>query len=92
MLQMVSVCPAAAEYHEFKLFDAPDANGTPVPVESKAGRFESIDGVIEVPMGPDLGVDIDPEYVNLHKAVGLQGSSDQLVIARSEATRQSTAR
>jgi L-alanine-DL-glutamate epimerase-like enolase superfamily enzyme len=66
MLQMVSVCPAAAEYHEFKMFHTRDANGTVVPVESKAEPFESIDGVIKVPMGPGLGVSIDPDYINTH--------------------------
>jgi L-alanine-DL-glutamate epimerase-like enolase superfamily enzyme len=69
MLQMVSVCPAAAQYHEFKMFHTRDANGTVVPVESKAGLFESINGVIQVPMGPGLGVTIDPDYINSHTAV-----------------------
>lgn len=66
MLQMVSVCPAAAEYHEFKMFHTRDANGTVVPVESKAEPFESIDGIIKVPMGPGLGVSIDPDYIKTH--------------------------
>ncbi len=69
MLQMVSVCPAAAEYHEFKMFHTRDANGTVVPVESKAEPFESIDGLIKVPMGSGLGVRIDPDYVKTHKVV-----------------------
>jgi L-alanine-DL-glutamate epimerase-like enolase superfamily enzyme len=69
MLQMVSVCPAAAEYHEFKMFHTRDANGTVVPVESKAGSFESIDGVIKVPMGSGLGVTIDPDYIRSHTVV-----------------------
>jgi L-alanine-DL-glutamate epimerase-like enolase superfamily enzyme len=66
MLQMVSVCPAAAQYHEFKMFDSKDANGTRIPVESKAEKFESIDGVIKVPSGSGLGVNIDPDYVAKH--------------------------
>lgn len=69
MLQMVSVCPAAAEYHEFKMFHTRDANGTTVPVESKAERFESVEGVIKVPMGSGLGVTIDPDYINTHTLV-----------------------
>ena len=69
MLQMVSVCPAAAEYHEFKMFHTRDANGTVVPVESKAEPFESIDGIIKVPMGPGLGVRIDPDYIKTHQVV-----------------------
>ncbi|MBL7039875.1 MAG: mandelate racemase/muconate lactonizing enzyme family protein [Pirellulaceae bacterium] len=69
MLQMVSVCPAAAEYHEFKMFHTRDANGTVVPVESKAEPFESIDGIIKVPMGSGLGVRIDPNYIKTHQVV-----------------------
>jgi len=66
MLQMVSVCPAAAEFHEFKMFNHRDANGTVIPVESKAEKFESIDGVIKVPSGAGLGVRIDPDYIRTH--------------------------
>ena len=67
MLQMVSVCPAAAKYHEFKMFQTRDANGTMIPVESKAEKFESIDGVIKVPSGSGLGVRIDPDYIKTHR-------------------------
>ena len=69
MLQMVSVCPAAAQYHEFKMFQTRDANGTIIPVESKAERFESIDGAIRVPTGSGLGVHVDPDYVQTHTPV-----------------------
>jgi len=69
MLQMVSVCPAAYDYHEFKMFHTRDANGTTVPVESKAEPFESVEGVITVPMGAGLGVNIDPDYINTHTPV-----------------------
>jgi L-alanine-DL-glutamate epimerase-like enolase superfamily enzyme len=69
MLQMVSVCPAAAEYHEFKMFETSDANGTTVPVESKAEPFESVEGVIKVPMGSGLGVNIAPDYIKTHTPV-----------------------
>ena len=67
MLQMVSVCPAAAKYHEFKMFQTKDANGTMIPIESKAEKFESIDGVIKVPSGSGLGVRIDPDYIKTHE-------------------------
>ena len=67
MLQMVSVCPAATKYHEFKMFHTRDANGTMIPVESKAEKFESIDGVIKVPSGSGLGVRVDPDYIKTHK-------------------------
>lgn len=69
MLQMVSVCPAAEKYHEFKMFETTDANGTLIPIESKAGEFESIDGVIEAPAGSGLGVVIDPDYIKTHRIV-----------------------
>ncbi|CAN0315439.1 unnamed protein product, partial [Chrysoparadoxa australica] len=42
ILQLVSVCPAAAEFHEFKMFETKDANGTTVPIESKAEPFKSV--------------------------------------------------
>lgn len=69
LLQMVSVIPAAAEFHEFKMFQTKDANGTPVPIESKAEPFESIEGVIKVPSGSGLGINIDPDYIKTHKLV-----------------------
>ena len=69
MLQMVSVCPAVAEYHEFKMFDMKDANGTLIPVKSKAETFESINGVIKVPSGSGIGVIIDPDYIKTHKPI-----------------------
>lgn len=67
MLQMVSVCPAAYKYHEFKMFQTRDPNGTPIPVESKAEKFESVNGVIKVPSGSGLGVIVDPDYVKTHR-------------------------
>lgn len=67
MLQMASVCPALEKYNEFKMFETPDANGTLIPTESKAEKFESIDGVIKVPSGSGMGVIIDPEYISTHK-------------------------
>lgn len=67
MLHMVAVCPAAHEFHEFKLFEAKDANGTIIPYQSKADRFESHGGVIKAPKGAGLGITIDPAYVKTHK-------------------------
>lgn len=66
MLHMVSVCPAAEKYHEFKMFNNRDANGTTIPLESKAGKFESINGVIKAPTGAGLGLTIDPDYIKTH--------------------------
>ena len=69
MIQMVSVCPAAAEFHEFKMFQTRDANRTTIPIESKAEPFESIDGSINVTSGSGLGINIDPDYIKTHKPV-----------------------
>ncbi len=69
MLQMASVCPSLEKYNEFKMFETPDANGTIIPVESKAEKFESTNGVIKAPSGAGMGVLIDPDYINTHKAV-----------------------
>jgi L-alanine-DL-glutamate epimerase-like enolase superfamily enzyme len=69
MIHMVSACPAASEYHEFKMFGTRDANGTTVPIESKAGPFESVDGLIKAPEGAGLGVTIDPDYIKTHTKV-----------------------
>ncbi|MCK5369022.1 MAG: mandelate racemase/muconate lactonizing enzyme family protein [Cyclobacteriaceae bacterium] len=67
MLHMVAVCPAAYDYHEFKMFQTKDANGTIIPIESKAEPFESVNGIIKPPNGSGLGVTIDPDYLKTHK-------------------------
>ena len=67
MLHMVAVCPAAYEFHEFKLFQARDANGPEIPYDPKAGPFESGNGVIKAPQGSGLGITIDPDYVRTHE-------------------------
>ena len=66
MIHMVAVCPAAYEFHEFKLFEPRDANGTIIPHEAKAGPFESQGGVIRAPEGSGLGITIDPDYIATH--------------------------
>jgi hypothetical protein len=40
-------------------------------MESKAEKFESIGGVINVPSGSGMGVIIDPDYINTHKVLNL---------------------
>ncbi len=67
MLHMVSVCPAAYKYHEFKMFETRDANGNIIPIESKGEPFQSIGGKIKPPTGSGLGVTIDPEYIKTHQ-------------------------
>lgn len=67
MLHMVGICPAAYDYHEFKMFQTRDANGTIIPIESKGEPFESKNGLIKIPTGSGLGVTIDPDYIKTHK-------------------------
>jgi L-alanine-DL-glutamate epimerase-like enolase superfamily enzyme len=69
LIHMVSACPNADSYHEFKMFHTRDPNGTTIPIESKAGPFESIDGKIKAPEGSGLGIIIDPAYIKTHKPV-----------------------
>lgn len=69
LLHYTSACPNAGEYHEFKLFANKDANGTPIPVESKTEPFSSRDGIVKVPTGPGLGIIIDPDYIKTHKVL-----------------------
>jgi len=69
LLQMLSACPSAGEFHEFKMFETYDANGTVIPVESKTKPFVSVDGVIDVPTGAGMGVSIDPDYIKTHKPI-----------------------
>jgi L-alanine-DL-glutamate epimerase-like enolase superfamily enzyme len=68
-LQFVSVCPNAGQYHEFKLSDTRDANGTDVPIVSKAEPIVCRGGVFNVPTGAGLGLTIDPDYIATHKVV-----------------------
>lgn len=67
MLHMVSACSNADKFHEFKMFATKDANGTPIPIESKTEPFKSVEGVIKVPTGSGTSVNIDPDYIKTHK-------------------------
>lgn len=66
---MVSVSPAVADFHEFKMFKTKDANGTIVPIEIKAGLFESINGVTKVTTASGLRINIAPDYIKTHKVI-----------------------
>ncbi len=63
MMHFVSTIPNAGPYHEFKGFN------TEIPVECKTSSLESEEGVVTVPSGPGMGLDIDPDYISRHKAV-----------------------
>jgi L-alanine-DL-glutamate epimerase-like enolase superfamily enzyme len=69
MLHMTSACPNADKYHEFKMFETNDANGTPIPVESKTEPFSSKNGIIKVPTGSGMGIIIDPDYIKTHSVL-----------------------
>ncbi len=63
MMHFVSAIPNAGPYHEFKGFNKQ------IPVECSTSSLASEDGVVTVPSGPGLGVDIDPDYIAKHKLV-----------------------
>jgi L-alanine-DL-glutamate epimerase-like enolase superfamily enzyme len=63
MMHFVSAIPNAGPYHEFKGFNEE------LPFECKTSSLLSDEGVITVPSGPGLGIDIDPEYINKHVVV-----------------------
>jgi L-alanine-DL-glutamate epimerase-like enolase superfamily enzyme len=63
MMHFVSALPNACPHHEFKGF------GTNVQFECKTSPLSVIDGKVQVPTGPGLGVDIDPDYIKKHRSV-----------------------
>ena len=63
MMHFVSAVPNAGPYHEFKGFN------NELPFECPSSTLESKDGVVSVPTGPGLGIDIDPDYLAKHKTV-----------------------
>jgi len=63
MMHFVSALPNATPHHEFK------GLGTNVKFECKTSPLKVVGGKIQVPTGPGLGVDFDPEYVSRHQKV-----------------------
>ena len=63
MMHLVSAIPNAGPYHEFKGFN------TEIPFECKTSSLESEDGVVTVPTGSGMGLDIDPNYLAKHTLV-----------------------
>ncbi len=61
MMHFVSAIPNAGPFHEFKGFN------NRIPMECTTTKLESIDGVVTVPSGPGLGVEIDPDFIAKHK-------------------------
>jgi L-alanine-DL-glutamate epimerase-like enolase superfamily enzyme len=63
MIHFVSALPNALPYHEFKGLQSDvvfECHTSPLKVE---------DGMIQVPTGPGLGVDIDPDFIKKHLLV-----------------------
>lgn len=63
MMHFVSSVPNAGPFHEFKGFNKE------LPYECKTSKLESDGGVVTVPSGPGLGIEIDPDYISKHKIV-----------------------
>lgn len=63
MMHFVSAVPNAGPFHEFKGFNKE------LPFECKTSKLESNGGVVTVPSGPGLGIEIDPDYISKHKIV-----------------------
>jgi L-alanine-DL-glutamate epimerase-like enolase superfamily enzyme len=63
MIHFVSALPNAFAHHEFK------GMNTDVPFECKTSPLSIVEGKIQVPIGPGLGVEIDPAFVKKHEVV-----------------------
>jgi L-alanine-DL-glutamate epimerase-like enolase superfamily enzyme len=63
MMHFVSAIPNAGPYHEFKGFNEE------MPFTCATSSLSSDYGVVTVPSGPGLGIEIDPGYVNKHTTV-----------------------
>lgn len=63
MVHFVSSLPNAGPYHEFKGLNKE------LPFNCSTSSLTSEDGVIKVPTGPGLGIEIDPAYIAKHVQV-----------------------
>ena len=63
MMHFVSAVPNAGPYHEFKGFN------NELPLNCPTSDLKSHGGIVKVPSGPGLGVEIDPAYINRHRLV-----------------------
>lgn len=61
MMHFVSAIPNAGPFHEFKGFN------TSIPVECATSDLTSVEGVVTVPSGPGLGLEIDPAFIAKHQ-------------------------
>ena len=61
MMHFVSAIPNAGPYHEFKGFN------DELPFDCKTSALSSDEGVVTVPSGTGLGIEIDPGYIAKHQ-------------------------
>ncbi|WP_372947975.1 mandelate racemase/muconate lactonizing enzyme family protein [Mariniphaga sp.] len=63
MMHFVSAVPNAGPYHEFKGFN------NEIPLTCSTSDLVSHGGVVKVPSGPGMGVELDAGFVRKHKVV-----------------------
>jgi len=63
LAHFISAIPNAGKFHEFK-----DLSKN-LPFECKTSSLKSENGIVKIPQGPGLGVDIDPDYIKKHTLV-----------------------
>jgi L-alanine-DL-glutamate epimerase-like enolase superfamily enzyme len=63
MMHFASSIPNAGPFHEFKGFN------DELPFSCSTSTLSSDDGVVTVPSGPGLGIEINPEYIKKHIVV-----------------------
>jgi L-alanine-DL-glutamate epimerase-like enolase superfamily enzyme len=63
MMHFASSIPNAGPYHEFKGFN------DEMPFTCSTSTLSSDEGVLTVPTGPGLGIEIDPDYIANHQEV-----------------------
>jgi L-alanine-DL-glutamate epimerase-like enolase superfamily enzyme len=62
MMHFVSAIPNSGPYHEFKEFN----NDLPYTCATSTLRSDD-NGVVKIPSGPGLGIEIDPAYIAKHE-------------------------
>jgi L-alanine-DL-glutamate epimerase-like enolase superfamily enzyme len=63
MMHFVSSVQNAGPFHEFKGFN------NELPFECATSTLSSDEGVVKVPTGPGVGIDVDPGYIAKHQVV-----------------------
>ncbi len=63
MMHFISAIPNSGPFHEFKGFNKN------IPLTCETSNLESENGIVTVPSGPGLGVEIDPDFIEKHKVV-----------------------